>query len=154
MPVDTLWRRSLSVAGALAFAVALALAVVVIPRVRTDPTPQATPERALPVFMGVAVVQVLIGLLALFVARRRTTAHTAGRIPVLVVVGLACLLQAIAFLDAASAYRGHGAHMVVATVTLFACVAAETAIGLVSLSAGLRRWPAQEAGPGPPATDR
>jgi hypothetical protein len=98
--------------------------------------------------------QPLDGLLVLFIARRRTTATRAGRIPVLIVIGLAAMFQALAFLDAATAYSGHGPYMVIPAVTLFACVAAEVVLGVVGIAAGIRRWPGPVAGTAPAATDR
>jgi hypothetical protein len=131
------WRRILRVGAGIFFAIAATLVVVVIPPMRTDTFPQATPDRAIPAFIVIAILHVLLGGALLAAVSPRLRGVT-GRL-LLGAMGLLGLLFGLALQDAAAAYAGHGPGMLVATVALFACVGGDLIAGALALAAAFLR---------------
>ncbi len=105
----------------------------VIPPVKTDAFPAATPDQAVPAFEVSAVLHFLLGAIVLGFVKWR--GNRAGKVS-LVVVGMVGLLLGLILLDAASAYAGHGVGMRMATVLLFTCIGADVAaMALVLIAA-------------------
>jgi cytochrome c biogenesis factor len=129
-------RSSLLIVAALLVAVAVLIAGGVIPPVKTDTFPQATPERAVPAFwfnvMFNLVVAVILGVIGF-----RTTGRRRWSTIVLWSAGLLTLLLAFALNDAAFAYREHGPALHPATIVLHFCSVADLVAALVALSAAL-----------------
>ena len=137
-------RRSLLTCAALLVAVALVVAAGVVPPVKADTSPHATPQRAVPVFWGIVVLNLLVATSLVFIAIRAT--DRSGLSPI-VLGSLAFLAFASACFLAAPAfgYRAHGPAMQTACILLFLCSAAEfLAAVLVSTTALLR--PSDERG--------
>ncbi|MFQ5398576.1 MAG: hypothetical protein ACE5E7_03165 [Anaerolineae bacterium] len=130
------YRGSLLIAAALLVAVAVLIAVGIIPPVKTDTFPQATPERAVPAFW-VNVVFTFVVAVVLGVIGFRTTGRSRWSTIVLWSLGLLTLLLAFALNDAALAYRGHGPALRTATILLHFCSVADLVAALVILSVAL-----------------
>ena len=126
-------RRLIVVCAVLLVAVALVVTVGVIPLVRSDTSPGATPESAVPAFWVAVALHLLVAVMLVFTAVR---SRGRGRIPVpgLVVMGIAALLFGIALADAAFAYRSHGPSMSTVSVFLFICVAADSLAGAMTIA--------------------
>jgi hypothetical protein len=118
----TVLRRMLYVGTGLIIAVTLILAVIVIPSVRMDTSPQATPESAVPaLWLSIIVHLIIVALLILTILVNRR----GGRISkgLLIAAGVVLLLLSLMILDGASAYLGHpdpGMHKV--AISMFICV--------------------------------
>jgi quinol-cytochrome oxidoreductase complex cytochrome b subunit len=130
------YRSSLLIVAALLVAVAVLIAVGIIPPVKNDTFPRATPERAVPAFF-VNVVYNLVVAVVLGVIGFRTTGRSRWSTIVLWSVGLLTLLFAYALNDAAFAYRGHGPALHTATILLHFCSVADLVAALVALIAAL-----------------
>lgn len=130
--------RFVRTAALLLAVVALAVATGVIPMVKGDTQFGATPEKAVPAFWFTVGVN-LLGAAALW----RLTFRPAGRSPgaafVLRFGAFVALLLAIALVDAAAAYGGHGPTMRTATILLFGCAAAEAAAAVLMGAAAMGR---------------
>ena len=117
-------RRLALTSAALLVVVALVVAAGVIPLVKADTHPGAMPQKAVPAFwfnVGLNVLgAAVLGLLAI-----RTTGRSPRTTIVLGLWAFVALLLAIALIDAASAYGGHGPAMRTATILLFFCSAVE-----------------------------
>ena len=127
----------LFLAGAVfLLAVAVVIAAGVIPPVRTDPFPGATPQAAVPAFwVNVAfsvVAAVLLGLVA-----RRATVRARRLSFALGLLAVLILLFAFALSDAAVAYGAHGPALQTARTLLFYCVAADMLAVLLIIAATL-----------------
>jgi hypothetical protein len=101
---ETVLHRILYVGTGLVIVVTLILAFIVIPSVRMDTSPQATPEDAV---LGILVV-IIIHLL-IVAALVWTILQRGGRIKKgpLVALGVLLLLLSLMVLDGASAYLDH-----------------------------------------------
>lgn len=123
--------------AALLVVVSLVVAAGVIPPVKADAHPGATPQTAVPAFW----INVGLNLLAAaglgFLAVR-----TRNRSPLTTIVfgfgAVVALLLALALLDAASAYSGHGRAMRTATILLFFCSAIEALAAALSIATAIR----------------
>jgi len=117
-------RCALLISAALIVAVALVVAAGVIPPVKADTFPDATPESAVPAFWA----NVLIGLLMaviLAVTAIRTSGRSRRSTVMLTVVAALVLILAFALNDAALAYKAEGPPMRSATTLLFLCAAVD-----------------------------
>lgn len=127
-------RRLLLVAAVATFATAAVLATSVIPPVRTDPFPNATPQRAVPAFWVNVILNVLLAAEAYGLSRVRSGTVTRRRAWA-GVSGLVALLLGLALMDAATALAGHGPAMRAAVVALWVCVCLDLAGGLLMIVA-------------------
>jgi hypothetical protein len=119
---ETILRRILYLGTGLIIVVVLILAFMVIPSVRMDTSPQATPERAVPAIWIVVIIHLLIVAALIWTI---LVIQRGGRINkgLLVTVGVVLILLSLMVLDGASAYSGHpdpGMHRV--AVSMFVCV--------------------------------
>lgn len=130
-------RRSLLVGAALLAAVALAIAFGVVPPVRSDAFPRATPARAAAAFRVNVALDVLAAAVLLLVATR-STSRTRLSTTALASTAFVVILLGVALLDAASAMSGHGPAMRAPTTILFACAAADLAVGVLVVATTLR----------------
>jgi hypothetical protein len=136
LPVSSeVCRRSLLICAALLVAVALVVAAGVVPPVKADTFPQAAPERAVPFFWGIVVVNLLAAAdlmsLAIRVTKRRGLSPASLVLPAFLAFASAGLFAAPGF-----AFLGHGPAMRTASILLLVCSAAEFVVtGLVSRTA-------------------
>lgn len=132
-------RLILGVGAALALAVAIIVAVGVIPLVRADTSPSATPGRAIPAFWHFVILpHVLVG--ALFgISFIRRTGNRASKV-LTVVVGLIALALGLGLLDGAMAYQGEGPGMLGAAIALYVCVGFDFLIGVIAFLAAILRF--------------
>jgi hypothetical protein len=117
---DTVLRRILFLGTGLIIAVVLIMALVVIPSVRMDTSPHATPERALPAFGVVVIIHLLI--IAALVSTIKVNKQR-GQINkvLLVVAGVVPIIFSLVILDAACAYIDNpDTHS--AAIFLFVCI--------------------------------
>lgn len=128
-------RRILLTASALAFSVAVAILVAVIPPVAADTSPGATPDRAVPAFGIMAVLNVCAGV-AFLIAKSPKTGRASRPIAAgaaLLVIALGAVLAA-----AGSAAIGHS-HMGLGAVGLIVSALGNVAAGILALVAIFRR---------------
>ena len=106
--------RLLRVGVVLMLATAGVIALAVIPAVRADTFPGATPHRAIPAFWAIVALNVVMvaAAVAAFRARYRV---------ILSLLGVMTLLLGLVLIDAAAAYSGHG-QPVGGVVALWGCV--------------------------------
>ena len=131
-------RRMLLVCAGLFVAAALLIALGVIPPVKADTTPGASPEDAVPAFWVIVGLNLLVAVAVASIAiwsKRRSRGSTS----VLVVFGLVALLGGLALVDAAFAFRGHGPSMQTASTLLFVCVAADILAGAAVVTTAFLR---------------
>ena len=119
---ETVLRRILYVGTGLVFVVTLILAFMVIPSVRMDSSPQATPERAV---HGICVVIIIHLLIVAAIVWTILVNKRGGRIKkgLLVALGVVLLLLSLMVLDGATAYLGHPdpiMHRV--SISMFICI--------------------------------
>ncbi len=129
-------RRSLRAAAALMVGVALVVAAGVVPLTRADTFPTATPEKAVPVFWGAAILNLLGAACLMFIGARAGR----GRRPSPVDLGsLAFLSFVVAFLLAPTVtFMRHGPSMVIAGILGGLCAVVEFAVTLLIGSIALR----------------
>jgi hypothetical protein len=139
------WRRMLRFGALLSFGVAAVVAAGVIPRVKADTFPFATPDTAVPAFWGVVMADVLVGA-ALLSTALMTRRGRRVRPVLIVAAGFVGRLLGLGMLDAALAFTGHGPAMRGPMIALFVCVGAELAVGATVVAAMIlrRRSPALE----------
>ncbi len=113
--------------------VALVIAFGVIPSVKVDTFPHATPERAVPAFWVNCTLQLLAAGFFLSVS-----ITTRGRtVPSMILQTILCLLVFLlgyGLTDAALAYLGHGPQIHLTAIILFASAAATYISGLIGIS--------------------
>ncbi len=119
--------RILALGVALLFATAGVITLAIIPAVRADTFPGATPDRAVPAFWVNVVLNIGLGVAAIAVFRARYRV-------LLGVVGVITMLLAAALVDAATAYPAHGPSMHGVVVALWVCVCFDL-VGGVSMVA-------------------
>ena len=136
----TLYRRCLFVGVAIFVMIALVIAAVVIPPVKADTFPLATPERAVPAFWVSFVLHLLLATVLFFTALRMTET-SGGRTAVLVSLGVIALVLSLPLADAADAYQQHGPPLQTASTSLFVCMAGGflNAVLLITMAFLLRR---------------
>lgn len=136
------WPRRILVLGA-AFMLASAAVVAfdVIPPVRTDTFPLATPDRAVPAFWGNVLLALLVAAAALASSRVGSTRATLRRV-LSGVLGLLALLLGLLLIDAATAFSGHGPAMHRAVLALWVCVCFDLAGGVSMVGSAFMpsRW--------------
>jgi hypothetical protein len=129
----TSWHRILYVATGLVILVVLMIAFYIIPQVKADTFPHATPERAVPAFWVNILIQ-LLNVAALIYSIMFS--HREGHLEngFLVTVGVVLILFSLVLIDAASAYLAHpGLHSTV--IFLFICIGFDFIAGVLSLIA-------------------
>lgn len=132
-------QRLLLFAAVATFATAAVLAVSVIPPVRADTFPHATPQRAVPAFWVNVILNILVAAEAFGSSRLRSGRATPRRVWA-GVSGLVALLLGLALMDAATALAAHGPAMRGAVVALWVCVCLDLAGGvLMIVSAFMQR---------------
>ena len=122
-------RRMLLGCTILLVLVAILLALSVIPAVKSDNSPGANPDRAVPAFwvnFGLILFAAIACAVIVIVSKERSRASTTS----LVVVGLVVLMLGLALVDAASAYRSHGPSMQSISTLLFICAAVDILVGI------------------------
>lgn len=129
---ETVLRRILYVGTGLIIVVALILAFMVIPSIRMDTSPQATPERAVHGIWVVIIIHLLIVALLIWTI---LVNQRGGRISkgLLVTAGVVLILLGLMVLDGASAYLGHpgpGMHRV--AISMFVCVGCDFMSGVLA----------------------
>jgi hypothetical protein len=117
-------RGTLLISAALLVVAAIVIGAGVIPPVKADLYPQATPEEAAPALWIISGGSFFIAAIVAAIAVR----ITADRRSITVVLGVMAfliLLFAFALNDAAEAYGAHGPAMCTASILLFICAAAD-----------------------------
>lgn len=136
MVSESVWRRMLLAGTGLVIGVAAILALGVIPPVRTDTYPGATPDRVIPVLWVIIVANALVaaGLLRTTLVTRR--GGSASKV-LLGAAGLVALAMGfVLYLVAADIYRGpHWTFIPGATWLLFACTGGDLAAGVLAFTA-------------------
>jgi hypothetical protein len=130
--------RILLLGAAFLLASAAIVAFGVIPPVRSDTFPLATPDRAVPAFWGNVLLSVLAAATALASSRAGSTRATLRRV-LPGVAGLVALLLGLLLIDAATAFSGHGPEMHGAVVALWVCVCLDLAGGASMVVSALVR---------------
>ncbi len=129
-------QRLARTSAVLLVVVALVVAVGVIPMVKDDMQRGATPGQAVPAFWFTVGVNVL-GAAALWLLIFRPGSRSPGATFIPRLGAFVALLLAIALVDAAAAYGGHGPAMRTATILLFCCAAAEAVAAVLMSAASL-----------------
>lgn len=124
--------------GILAFS-ALLLALTVIPAVKTDPFPAATPERAIRALWIIVGCNLMLALFVFTLARATTAFATLAWRLAACFVALPALLMAVALTDGGVAYWSHGRAMHAAAVTMLVCAAGNALAGALTVVMGLSR---------------
>jgi len=133
------WRRRiLMLAAALTLASAAFLAFGVIPPVRADTFPSATPDRAVPAFWGNVLLLLVVAAAAVTSSRLGLNRSTLRRV-LAGVPGLLALVLGLLLIDAATAFSGHGPGMHGAVVALWGCVCLDVAAGIGMAGSALVR---------------
>ncbi|HQR44969.1 MAG TPA: hypothetical protein PLB02_01965 [Thermoanaerobaculia bacterium] len=109
---------------------AAVIAILVIPPVRADTFPHATPERAVPAFWINVILNVLVAAEAFDASRLRSGSPARRRVWT-GLSGLVALLLGLALMDAATALAAHGPAMRGAVVALWVCVCLDLAGGVL-----------------------
>ena len=123
-------RRILLVCSVVFVIVAIVLISGVIPSVKADNFPGATPEKAVSAFWVNVGLNLLLAVTILFIAvksKERQWISKSG----LIITGIIILLLGLALLDAASAYLKHGPSMQSASILLFICSASDLLAGIM-----------------------
>jgi len=148
-------RRGLLLSGAaLGFVVVAIVAVEVIPSVRTDTYPLATPESAAASFWVVGVgINTLVGVILLAAAHLTRRDRGGGR-GLAVLAGLVAVVVSLLLLDAAVAFAEHGPSMRWVTIALYMCLGCDLTAGALALIAAVlpdrRRQPGAAESTGAP----
>jgi hypothetical protein len=135
-----LWRCMLFVGAVLSFGVAVIIVMAVIPGIKADTFPGATPDKAARASQVIAIVVMLVGAALLGMAFVTPQGRRAGKVLLLVVLGLMGLVLTLIFLDGADAYAHEGPGMKGVTTALYPCIGAELIVGLTALAAAVLRW--------------
>ena len=128
-------RRLLLIGAVLLVAVALVIPWAVIPPVRADTFPGATPESAVPAFSIIVCFHVLAATVVGLTAARITTVGRAWRPLILVPLALLVLLSAYALSQPGGAYSREDPPMQTASVFLFACAASDLLAAVLVIAA-------------------
>ena len=131
-------NRLLLVCASLFLLVAFVVALRVIPAVKSDISPNAVPERAVPPFWVNVGFSLLLsascGAIAVW-SRGRDRFSTAS----LVVLGIVALLLGLALVDAAVAFRSHEMLARGTSIFLFVCGTVDLLAGALVLLVTYRR---------------
>jgi len=118
---------------------AVLLAALVIPGAKDDPSPGATPERAVPVLWFIVAVNFALAFLLFALSRAAATlANWRWRV-VICLAALPMVLMGLAMTDGAFAYWGHGAPMRPAAVAMFGSAGSNVVAGILTTLLGLLR---------------
>jgi hypothetical protein len=128
-------RRLLLIGAVLLSAVALVIPWAVIPPVRADTWPSATPASAVPAFWIIVFFHVLTATGIGLTATRISTVGRASQFWVLVPLALLVLLSAYALEEPGRAYSREGLSMQAASLVLFACTASDFLAAVLLLAA-------------------
>ncbi len=132
-------RRLPLCAFALFVLSALLIAIVVIPAVKTDTFPKATPGRAIPALWIVIGCNLVLGLFALTLSRATTAFATLAWRLAACFMAFPAFLTALALTDGGLAFWGHGPGMRTAALTMLGCAAANALAGIFTVAMGLSR---------------
>jgi len=130
-----LCRRLLLIGAAFLVAVALVIPWAVIPPVRADTFPGATPESAVPAFWIIVFFHVLAATVVGLIAARITTVGRAWSPWILFALALLLLLSAYALEEPGRAYSREGPAMQTASVCLLACAASDLLAAVLAIAA-------------------
>lgn len=133
MITATAWRRILYVATGLVIMVVLIIALFVIPQVKADTSPTATPERAVPAFWVNVLIQLLnvAALIYTIIFSHREGHFKTG---FLVTAGVVLILLGLILIDAASASLSHP-DLRSTAIFLFICIGFDFIAGVLSFIA-------------------
>jgi hypothetical protein len=134
---ESVYRRMLYVGAGLVIGMAAILAFGVIPPVRADLSPMASPGKAVPAIWVSVIAHLLIGaiLLGTFLVTRRGGRARKG---LLWAAAIVALLLGLLMVDGAFAYLDHpGLHGV--AVWMFVCVGCDLAAGVLALTTAVAR---------------
>ncbi len=132
--------RRLPIAAFALFALsALLVALLVIPAVKTDAFPKATPERAIRALWVVFGCNLVLGLFALTLSRAPTAFATLAWRLAACFMAFPAFLMALALTDGGLAFWGHGPGMRTAALTMLGCAAANAVGGILTVAMGLSR---------------
>jgi hypothetical protein len=129
----TSWHRILYVATGLVILVVLMIAFYIIPQVKADTFPHATPERAVPAFWVNILIQLLIVAALIYSIM---FSHRDGHFKngFLVTAGVVLILLGLILIDAAAAFLGH-TDLPNTSIFLFICIGFDIIAGILSLIA-------------------
>ena len=130
-----LCRRLLLIGAVFLAAVALVIPWAVIPAVRADTFPGATPESAVPAFWIIVFFHVLAATVVGLIAARITTVGRAWPPWILFMLALLLLLSAYALEEPGRAYALEGPAMQTASVCLLACAAGDLLAAVLAIAA-------------------
>ena len=129
----TAWRRILYVAIGLVIMVILILVFFVIPHLRLDTSPHATPEKAIPATFVVAGIHLfIIALLIYSVMFSFREGHFENGF--LITAGVVLILLSLMIIDGAIAYLVHP-DLHNNSISLFICVGFDFIAGVLSFTA-------------------
>ena len=126
-------RLSLVGSSLLLVAVALVIVIAVIPSVKVDPFPQATPARTVTGLWCIVALQLLASAV-FFMEGIKTGGRTIFSMMGMTVLGVLVLLMGYGLTDAAAACLGHGPQMHATAIVLFAGAAATYLSALIAIS--------------------
>ena len=132
---ETVLHRMLYAGPGLIVAAALALAFMVIPAVRIDTYPGATPEMAIPVFWKIAVIHLLFAAALISIIRNLQGMSRALGITLLVFIGVLLLIMGLVMSDGASAYLHHGPDMQPVAIIMFICIGCDFMAAVMAFTA-------------------
>jgi hypothetical protein len=120
-------------AAGLVIIVVIITIFYIIPQVKADTSPSATPERAVPAFWVIALIQLLIVAALIYSIM---FSHRDGHFEngFLVTTGVILIISSLILIDAASAALGHP-DLHVAAIFLFICIGFDFTAGVLSLIA-------------------
>jgi hypothetical protein len=130
-------RRVLLASAVLLVVGALVIAAGVIPPVKADISPSATPQKAVAAFWGNVVFALLAAAVLVFIALRATGRSRLLTI-VLVLLAALALLFGLALIDAAFAFKTHGPAMQTVPILLFLCSATDLLAAALAIYAMIR----------------
>jgi hypothetical protein len=128
---ETVWYRILYFGTLLIIAVSLILAFLVIPPVRMDTSPKATPEDAVPALWAIIIVHLLIVAALVWTIRVKKRGGLINK-ELLVASGIIPVLLSLVIMDGAFSYLGQaGMHRV--GISMFICVGFDFIAGVLAL---------------------
>ena len=126
----TSWNSILYVATGLVIMVVLIIAFYIIPHVKADTSPTATPERAVPAFWVVVLIQLLnVAALIYSIMFSHREGHFENGF--LVTAGVVMILSSLILIDAATASLGDP-DLQGAAIFLFICIGFDFIAGVLS----------------------
>ena len=130
---ETAWRRILYVATGLVIMVILILVFFVIPHIRLDTSPHATPDTAIPATFVVAGIHLFIIILLIYsVMFSFREGHFENGF--LITAGVLVILLSLVIIDGAIAYLGHP-DLRSTSISMFICVGFDFIAGILSFTA-------------------